>query len=155
MVQDSEEWRKARNAKLLDWVGDQAAVDYLLDMGEIIEVWDDLIDKDKPLSDERINNTFYTLTIKLPQNPFYIAYHKQLGPYLEASYNSFLDSVELEKGSEQDKMFAYVLRFNSMEWVMAVIRITRGAETARKLSMEVRRFFSMYESFDEYVEKLQ
>lgn len=155
MIQDSEEWRAARNEKLLEWVGDQAAVNYLLDMGEVIEVWDDLIDKDKPLSDERINNVFYILTIKLPQNPFYVAYHQQLTPYLEASYNSFLDSVELEKGSEQDKMFAYVLRFNSLEWAMAVIRITRGREIARKLSMEVRRFFAMYESFDEYVEKLQ
>lgn len=155
MIQDSEEWRAARNQKLLDWVGDVNAVNYLLDMGEIIEVWDDLIDKDKPTSDERINNTFYLLTIQLPQNPFYVAYHQQLTPYLEASYNSFLDSVELEKGTEQEKMFAYVLRFNSLEWVMAVIRLTRGRAKARELSMEVRKFFAMYESFDEYVEKLK
>ena len=156
MIQDSQEWRQARNKKLLEWLGgDVNALNYLLDMGEVLEVWDDLIDKDKPTPDARINNAFYLMSIKMPQNPFYVAYHQQLMPYWEMALNAWLDSVELEKGGKQEQMFAHVLRFSGIEVVFPVLRIVRGREVARSLSLEVRKFFTMYETFDEYVEKLK
>jgi len=154
MEHDSDEWRKSRDEQLLEWVQDPHAVAYILDLGEVIEVWDDLIDQDKPTTPDRINNTFYILAVKLPQNPFYVAYHRALIPYLEAGYNSWLDSVELEKGDTQDKMFAYVLRFCLIEWILAVVSITRGRDKMRELSLEIRRFFTMYEQFEQYVEDL-
>jgi len=68
---DSEEWRELRNAKLDEWLlGNKDAVRCVLDLGQIVETWDDLIDKDKPISDQDISGSFYAATVNLPLNPF-------------------------------------------------------------------------------------
>lgn len=151
---ESDAWCAERNAKLLDWVRDKDAVNFILDFGEICEVWDDLIDKDKPLSDERIHNTFWILLTQIPINPFFERNKLMLIPLLISGINAWLDANDLEKGDLNDQVFSYVLRDWYMEFVSFIIYLTRGREKMRELSLEIRSFFTHNETLDEYREKL-
>jgi hypothetical protein len=73
---------------------------------------------------------------------------------LVAGINAWHDATELEKGSDNDKAMAYVLRDWYVELTMFVVYLTRGQDTMRTLSLEIRRFFSQHESLHDYMEKL-
>ena len=55
---ESEEWNLKKEELLYKWLGDEHAVIFILTIGQITETWDDLIDKDKQLSDDHINEVF-------------------------------------------------------------------------------------------------
>lgn len=151
---DTEAWREVRNAKLLEWVQDRDAVDFILDFGEVCEVWDDLIDRDKPIPPERINDLFMMLLTEFPLNPFFERYKRLLIPIMVTGINAWLDANELEKGSANQQVFSYVLRDWYMELVAFVIYLTRGREAMRQHSLEIREFYTHHESLEEYREKL-
>jgi hypothetical protein len=97
---------------------------------------------------------FYTLLIELPLNPFFDKFKRELVPLMVAGINAWQDANELEKGSDNDKALAYVLRDWYVELVMFVVYLLHGRDRARELSMEIRRFFSQHETLHAYMEKL-
>ena len=151
---DSTEWRANRDAMLMQWFQDISAVKFIIDIGNTAEVWDDLVDKDKEVSTDDINLAFYTLLIEMPVNPFFDRFKKDLIPLMIAGINAWQDANELEKGSDNDKAIAYVLRDWYVELVMFVVYLLHGRDRARELSMDIRRFFSQHETLHAYMEKL-
>jgi hypothetical protein len=147
---DSQEWRQRRNELLHRWIGDPNAVAFLLDVFAIGEVWDDLVDKDKPVSSEDVNKVFYTALITLPNNPFYQAYRPQLSGVMVAGIHAWIDSTTLEKGDKTDRAIAFVLRDWYMELLTLVATLLHGFDYAQSISLEMRRFF-FHESLDEYL----
>src|SRR5690554_4054387 len=123
MKHDSSDWRVLRNQRLAQWIGDPNAVAFLLDIFNIGEVWDDLIDQDKPVSPDDINKAFYTALITLPNNPFYRAYMPQLSGIMVSGIHAWLDANKLEKGDANDKAYAYVLRVWYMELITLVAQL--------------------------------
>ncbi len=152
---DSEGWRASRDQKLLEWVGDRAAVAFVLSFFDMCEVFDDLIDKDKPVTDEDIIRTLFTSLVDIPMNPFFAKYRNELVPVIITGINAWLDANKLEKGSDNDKVFAYVLRDWYAELVSFVIYLTRGRHYLRDVSMDVRTFFTHHETLDQYREGLK
>lgn len=152
---DSEAWREIRNHKLIEWIGDTNAVSFLLDVFNVGEIWDDLIDGDKPVSHHDISVAFTTALIRLPANPFYQAYQKQLSGCMTSGIHAWLDANEYEKhGTDNDKAYSYVLRVWYMELITLVCELLHGFDYTRAISMDVRRFFT-HETLDEYKEKLR
>lgn len=148
---DSPAWREIRDLRLRTWIGDEAAVQFILLLGTISELWDDLIDKDKIRTDEEINRGFQAALLDLPANPFFDRYKAVLLPVLRVGVNAWLDSNTLEKrGSYNDLVQAYVLRSWYIEIISLVVEITKGSDYLRFVSMEIRDFFSAHESFDDY-----
>ena len=150
---DSEAWRELRNHKLMEWIGDPNAVAFLLDVFNIGEIWDDLIDGDKPVSHHDISVAFTTALIRLPANPFYQAYQKKLSGCMTSGIHAWLDANEYERGDDNDKAYAYVLRVWYMELITLVCELLHGFDYTRSISMDVRRFFT-HETLEEYKEKL-
>ena len=150
----SAEWCKERDEKLLQWIKNPHAVSFVLDIGDAAELWDDLIDQDKPIQPKDVNRVFTRLVTVLPLNPFFDAYKLQLIPLLVAGINAWHDANALEKGSDNDKAMAYVLRDWYVELTMFVVYLTQGHEAMRELSLDIRRFFSHHESLQDYMEKL-
>jgi len=142
-----------RNQKLNQWIRDPNAVAFLLDAFNVGEIWDDLIDKDKPVSPEAINTAFYTALVTLPNNPFYQAYRPQLSAVMVSGIHAWLDANKLERGSENDKACAYVLRVWYMELLTLVATLLHGFDYARSISLEMRAFFT-HETLDEYIGEL-
>ena len=153
LVFDSQEWRELRNQKLMEWLRDENAVLFLLEIFNIAEVWDDLIDGDKSVSKASINDAFYSAILTLPANPFYQAYYPQLSGSMVSGIHAWLDANELEKGSDNDKAYSYVLRVWYMELITLICQLLHGFDYTRAISIEMRRFFT-HETLDEYKEQL-
>lgn len=153
MKHDSQAWRTLRNQKLGQWIGDQNAVAFLLDVFNVGEVWDDLIDKDKPVEDADIHKAFYTALITLPANPFYRAYQAQLSGVMVSGIHAWIDANALEKGSKNDQAYAYVLRVWYMELLTLVATLLYGFDYAQSISIEMRQFFT-HETLDQYIGEL-
>jgi len=151
---DSEGWRKVRNDKLLEWVGDSHAVQFILHMGQVAEVWDDLIDRDKDFDDNHIHSAFWALLIELPLNPFFDRFKGQLIPLMTVGINTWLDSNVMQDGDEEEQIQAYVLRRWLLELSIYVVYLTRGREYAQQHSLEIRKFFTRYETFADFRAKL-
>lgn len=151
---DSPTWRIKRNEKLAEWIGDPAAISFLLTIADAAEFFDDVVDADKPLEQGHAQRVLFALVVDLPFNPFFERYKIQLVPIMHTGINAWLDANDLEKGSDNDKAFAYVLRDWYCELITYVIFLTKGREYMRAVSLEVRMFFTHHESLEAYKEKL-
>lgn len=151
---DSPAWREIRNAKLDEWVQDSDACRFLRTYGDICEVFDDLWDGDKPVTKDDLARTLFNALVELPLNSFFAQYRGNLVPLIVTGINAWLDANALEKGTRNDRVFAYVLRDIYMELIAFVIYVTRGQQYMRQVSLEVRQFFTHHETLDEYLEQL-
>jgi hypothetical protein len=152
---ESEEWNLQKEELLYKWLGDEHAVIFILTIGQITETWDDLIDKDKQLSDDHINEVFMHMLTSLPLNPFFDRYKLQLIPVLIVGINAWMDANKLEKKSKNDKVFAYVLRDYILEITNMAVYLLKGREAMKEYSLEIRSFFTKHEPLDVYLEKLK
>lgn len=151
---DTEAWRAQRDANLLKWVGDPDAVKFIIDFADACELFDDLIDKDKAIPDDHVTRVLFNLLTEMPLNTFFDKWKRQLIPLIITGINAWLDATALEKGDDNDQVFAYVLRDWYMEFISFVVYMTRGRAAMRAHSLEIRRFFTHHETFEQYQEKL-
>lgn len=155
LVHDSEDWRAARDAQLAEWVGNPDAVRWLLDFFDVCELFDDLIDKDKPIDDGRVVQALWEALVDMPGNPFFIANAGRLLPVISMGINCWLDANDLEADQDLDSLhFSYVMRAAYMQVLPTVVEIVRGREAMRAVSLDIVRFFGE-ESFSEYAGKLR
>lgn len=147
---DSPEWREARDLQLLRWLqGNKDALNFLLTLFNIAEVWDDIIDGDTPDSSE-VHQAFMDAMFGLNSNPFYVKHVGHLQPLMLAGINAWLDSTELEKETDTwSQTWAYALRDWYMELVAACAYIVGGFDHMRRISLEARRFFQA-ETLEEF-----
>jgi hypothetical protein len=151
---DSASWRRVRNERLREWIQDEHAISFILDYSDAVELWDDLIDGDKGIDKQHVMRVFVNILTVLPLNPFFNHYKPVLMPLINAALNAWIDSISLEKGSDNDKAIAYVLRDYMHEIFIYTIFLTRGHDYMRSVSLEVRNFFSSHESLEEYRRRL-
>ena len=152
---DTPEWHALRDAKLKEWVNDPEAISFFLMFGDICELFDDVIDQDKPIPKEHTVRVLFSVFAGLPFNRFFDAYKNQLVPIIITGINAWLDANELERGTPNEQVFAYVLRDWYVELLSFIIYTLRGHEYLRGLSMDIRHFFTHHETLEEYREKFK
>lgn len=153
---DTPKWHTLRDELLERWLlGNSDAVDCFLAIGRLAEVWDDLIDGDKPVPDDAIHGAFITALFDLPSNPFYNEHQAHLRPLMMAGINAWLDANALQhEPSPWADVWAYALRDWYMELFAAIALIVGGFDHMRAVSLEARRFFQA-ESYTDYLAKLE
>lgn len=146
MKHDSNEWRALRNTKLLEWFdGDQSAVEFIIALSSIAELWDDLIDKDKELTPEEINQVFWNALVTLPCNEFFNTHKAFLMPLILQGINAWHDSVELEAGPENDRAYALTLRLLTLQLAPMIVFLKKGFAESRKVSVDMWRYFTAHD----------
>jgi len=149
---ESPEWIEERNRKLDLWLlGDYDAIKFIQDIGSVMETWDDLIDKDKPVSDALIHHVFITLLISLPSNDFFAKNKNFLIPIIMLAINSWLDSNNLEKEEFEQRTYALTLRHIGIQIVPMCAFLVGGFEHSRKYSTDIWKFFTEHESAEEWI----
>jgi hypothetical protein len=144
---DSTEWREVRNAKLLEWFdGNQSAVDFLVAVSALSELWDDLTDKDKEINQETIDNVFWHALVTLPTNEFFNQYKSFFIPLIIQGINAWKDSLEFEKGTEEQRAYALTLRLLGLQLIPMIVTILRGPAAARKMSVESWKFATAHDN---------
>jgi len=143
---DSTDWRAARDAKMMEWIGDRDAVACILMISNVAEAWDDVFDQDhKP----DIDTAMVSLMVTLPMNPFWSKCQQWFQPLLVLCINAWLDARDMEAGTRDDKVQAFVLRNLGIELVQQAVFVLHGFARMREVSRDVRRFFE-HESFFEW-----
>ena len=134
--------------KIAEFVkGDADALTFLLDVFNIVEVWDDLIDKDNPLQPSDISGAFYTALINLPRNPFYQRNFTLLNPVFEAAIMDWHTANSLESKGGDSLHMAFALRCGVQMLVVMCARIVGGIEWAKKVGVELREMGDTYAEY--------
>lgn len=64
--------KKLTRPDVAEWFdGNQAGADLFFIFEELLHTWDDLVDKDKPVTEIQINRAFLLCLVRLPLNPVY------------------------------------------------------------------------------------
>ena len=151
---DSNEWRLLRNHMLERWVEDPVAIQWVLDYFDVCELFDDLLDKDKAVSDARVQRALWEALVDMPGNPFFLANAATLIPVISTGVNAYLDANTLESEPVDANLhFSYVMRAVYIAALQAVVEITRGRDFMRSISVDIVRFFGS-ESYAQYKAKL-
>jgi len=128
--------------------GNPEAISFITTVHQIVELWDDLIDQDKPVKPKAINAAFYAALIELPRNGFYRANFALLNPVFEAAILDWFTANALEqRWQENDLHSAYMLRCGIHMLTVMSARLIGGMEWANKVNLELR---SLGDTFDEY-----
>ena len=136
--------------------GDLDAVRMVADLYQAMHCWDDLIDRDRAVSDEQINTAFWTVLCELPTNPFYLRHQQQLTPILRNILIDWIDSTTLEREFGGDgRAYAYGLRASLATLVSQCSWLIGGYGWMREVSMEIRRGVMSVEPFGEYKQALE
>ncbi len=151
MQWDSEQWREVRNKKFLEWfLGNTAAVEFMINLSTIVETWDDLIDQDKQILPQDIHFAFAEALVGLPRNAFYYQYRPMIEPLIIMAVNAYLDSEIFAKRTEAKwRMQSFWLRNFGGEILQMIAYCVGGFTHMRKVSIEIREFLS-HESYDEW-----
>lgn len=135
----------------IEWFGgNQDALNMYRALVDLAHAWDDLVDKDKDLSENKINQTFLTCLVYLPANPFYRSIQDQILPM----WLMVVSAYEVANKFEHDKdphgiEIAHSLRYASGHIVAYAITVCVGAEKAKEILPEVWKAM-FYERFDDY-----
>ena len=131
--------------------GDVGAVNFVVRIFRALHVWDDLIDKDKPVADDEIHAVFWDLLIGLPADKFYQAHLGLLSSTLVNSVVNWHIANKLEReGDEKDRSIAFILRGAYIDVLSASALIVGGLDWAREIGPAIRRW-AHEESFDQYL----
>lgn len=135
----------------LEWFGgNQDALNMYRAFVDLAHVWDDLVDKDKELSEAKINQAFLTCLVYLPANPFYRSIQEQILPMWLMVVAAYEVANKFEHDKDQHGIeIAHSLRYASGHIVAYAISVCVGPEKAKEILPEVWKAM-FYERFDDY-----
>ena len=108
---------------------------------EIVHVWDDLIDKDKPIEDGDINKAFLAAVVELSINPLWgedLAYNF-LNVYLRWQDANHIESDA--SSSDNDISMAWMLRAGVYDLFSLIALKLHGIEWAVTIGPTVRKLY--------------
>jgi hypothetical protein len=134
--------------------GDASAYQFIDVVFSTLHVWDDLIDKDKPVTTEQIHRLMVDVLIELPRNRFYLTNFAQLNSILHLAIINWhiANAMELT-GDALDAHIAFILRSTYVDLVTTVALIVGGQEWAIDIGLQARRHASS-EGFTAYLDAL-
>ena len=135
----------------LEWFGgNQDALNMYRAFVNLAHTWDDMIDRDKPVSADDINRAFLTWLVYLPANPFYRAIQDQIMPMWLVVVSSYETANAFEKAKDPHGIeIAHSLRYAAGSIIAYAVHVCLGAEKAKEVLPEVWKAM-FYERFDDY-----
>lgn len=131
------------------------AVCFCEQLFRISQVLDDLIDRDKPVSDAAITGAFWMALIELPANPFYRQHEPYLRPLMASALQDWKDATGMERaGDEHGMHLAFVLRDQLTAVVIQCAYLIGGYDWMQSVSAQIRRHFHE-DSLSDYINDLR
>ena len=133
-----------------DWFcGNEEAIAFIAMFFDAVELWDDLIDKDVPISDDHINRAFTALMFGLPANDWFVFNRKYYLPLIMMAINAFHDANLLADSTDKRlRLLAFHIRNIGLEIHIATAFLLGGYDHMRIVSPEIRKFFALEDCAD-------
>jgi len=105
---------------------------------DLAHTWDDLVDKDKPVSESDINTAFLICLVHLPINPFYARIQHAVMPMWLTVVSAYEAANQFERDKDPHGLeIAHVLRYAAGQIIAYGMLVALGAEDARKYVPEM------------------
>jgi hypothetical protein len=138
----------------LEWFGgNEDALQVYRMLIRLAHVWDDLVDKDREVTEDAINEAFLIALVYLPLNPFYRNIQYAIAPMWISVVSAYSTANFYERNKDEHGIeIAHNLRYAAGNIVAYMIHICVGAEEAKKHMPEVWKDM-VAERFDSYREE--
>jgi hypothetical protein len=134
-----------------EWFGgNQDALNLFFMLADLSQIWDDLVDKDRDVSQQEINNAFLIALVYIPSNPFYQTIREQITPMWMTAISAFevANKFEQEK-NEHGLEIAHNLRFALGHVVAFMVQNCLGYKKAIEVLPDIWKII-VNERYDEY-----
>lgn len=134
--------------------GDKGAIHISNMLLNIAHTWDDIIDKDKPVSDKSVNQAFREAVFEIQQNPLW--HQCGLSHHVLNCYLRWRDANTIEKSKEMtdnDLHKCYMLRAGIYDVFVIIAYYLYGDEWVEEVGPVVRRFYG--ETLEEYMTEMR
>ena len=121
--------------------GDKDAVALAFHLARVADVWDNLIDRDKPVTPEDINDAFWLALVEIPRNQFYLRHMGHLQPLIAHSIFNYQIANAYETGAvpgEEAGVLAHVLRYSVADVIVHMAYLAGGRDWALKVGPRLR-----------------
>ena len=134
--------------------GDESAMTFLNIIAHVSQVWDDLIDKDKPIHDAQINSMMWQALIDLNENQFFANHLAQLLPLMKKAIIDWqcANAFEREKDATMFKV-SYIKRSCVTDIAIFVAYLCGGLEHSLQCAVLIERAVFQDDDFNEYVKE--
>lgn len=119
----------------------------------VAHIWDDLIDKDKDVSDEQINEAFRIALIDLPNNPFYREHNAAIAPLVYMGVIGYMTANRMERSGDRHQLeIAHGLRYCVAQVAAYAVVATNPLPIAERLLPTAWKAW-MPERLDDYLKE--
>ena len=149
-------WPKSTPEALLELMGgNQDAADMVTMVANWSHTYDDLIDKDKAVSDARIHAAMWTLVAGLSQNPFFAKHQDTFRALLMSGVLNWHAANQMERsGCVEQLRLAHVLRYSIADVAMVAMALAVNQEHAFKNAARCR-LLAQHDTWANYFQEHQ
>jgi hypothetical protein len=135
----------------LEWFGgNQDALNVYRMFVDMAHAWDDMVDGDRRVPEQELNNAFLIALVYLPANPFYRSIQDQILPMWLSIVSSYEAANKFEREKDPHGVeIAHTLRYAAGNIIAYAIHVCVGQEEARKHIPEMWKAV-VHERFDAY-----
>jgi hypothetical protein len=143
----SDEWLRPNFEQVFELPPD--AVDWLMDLWDAIQFFDDIADGDET-SRADLDKVLWSSLIGMHMNRFYAANSTTLSPIVASMILKWQASDDAERAGQADER-SYMWRAGYYDVVLMVVHLCHGYDISRKAARDVMRLYG--ETFKEYREE--
>jgi len=135
----------------LEWFGGNTdALQIYQAFVDLLHTWDDLVDKDKEVSEAQINHAFLISLVYLQSNPFYRQIQDQVMPMWISVVSAYETANHYERTKDEHGIeISHTLRYTAGHIIAYIVHVCVGPEKAREIMPEVWKNI-VCERFDDY-----
>jgi hypothetical protein len=129
---------ESKSGKLEWFGGNQDALNMYRMLVDLVQIWDDLVDKDKEVPESDINYAFLIALAYMPANPFYSLIQKDVLPMWIISLSAYEVANKFERDKDEKGLeISHNLRFAAGHVVAYMVHMCLGYEKAKDIMPEV------------------
>ena len=135
----------------LEWFGgNESALQVYRMFVDLAHTWDDLVDKDKDVTETEINKAFMVCLVYLPVNPFYQSIQLAIAPMWIAVVSAYETANSFERDKDEHGIeIAHTLRYAIGNIIAYMVHICIGPERAAAVMPDVWKNI-VFERYDDY-----
>jgi hypothetical protein len=135
----------------LEWFGgDQNAYNLFQMFVELSHTWDDIVDKDKEVSEDQVNNAFLIALVYMPSNPFYQRIQSAILPMWIPVVSAYKTANKFEQDKDEHGIeIAHNLRYAAGYIISYMVHVCVGYKKAQEFMPDVWKAV-VFERFDDY-----
>jgi hypothetical protein len=135
----------------LEWFGgNKDALNMYRMLVDLSHVWDDLVDKDRQLTEAQVNNAFLICLLYLPNNPFYQQIQRDIAPMWLTVVSAYSAANRFEREQDAHGLeIAHTLRYAAGTIVNYMVLACVGLEKAEEIMPDVWKNV-VFERYDDY-----